>query len=516
MVLEQLTEIFGQIVQFLVEFAELLPVFLFEPRFWDSVIIYGLLLFGYAMIAIIVFLMMLSVFNKLRYRYSGYKFDDNYRPTFSVIVPAYNEGKVIGRTIRAFLKTSYPTDKKEIIIVNDGSTDETRRIAEKYASKIINSETQDFFYRKGGFEDVILVNRKIGGKGKSHVLNDGRKFSTGKILLIIDADVQLSREIFEKAARHFVDERVGSVAGYISVSEKKGQILNEFVNFECSLAQKVMRLGFDTLGIHYIVPGGCGFFRRNVLNTVGDYEGDTLAEDTDMTFRIMTETKKKIHFDPSISVEADEPTTLSSLWNQRIRWARGNFGVTRKHFRKVGKAIYGKAVTYGYPFWIASIIIPLTFLITTLGLLTNSVLKIDITPIAVLGRILAYVFIGIWGIGVIINKGRSWFAGLISPGIPMLITMFASLIWPHGIEDMVAFFGYSSYTSDVSFVVLSWIVLALVLSYSVMLLSKKHPKIANFIQLGLFGYWIVLVICGLVGYAKELKGDKQIWIRTVR
>jgi hypothetical protein len=143
-------------------------------------------------------------------------------------------------------------------------------------------------------------------------------------------------------------------------------------------------------------------------------------------------------------------------------------------------------------------------------------LKVDITPIAILGRILAYVFISIWGIGVIINKGRSWFAGLISPGLPMLTTMFASLIWPNGIEDMVAFFGYHEYASTVSFAILLWIISALALSYFVMLLSKKHPKIANFIQLGLFGYWVVLVMSGLVGYAKELKKDQQVWIRTVR
>lgn len=490
--------------------------FLLDPVLLTRFLIYGLLLFGYAVIILIVFLMMLAIFNKLRYHHMNYKFDSRYQPSFSVVVPARNEGRVVARTIRYFLKTKYPKGKKEIIIVNDGSSDDTREEAEKYASVIIDAETRQVRKRKGGFENVILVNRKLGGKGKAHALNDGRRFSRNKIVLIIDADVQLSTNIFEKAARHFYDQRVGAVAGYIEVSEKRGHILNDFVNFEATIAQKVMRLGFDTIGIHYIVPGGCGFFRRNVLNAVGDYEADTLAEDTDMTFRVMTETKKKIHFDPTLDVKADEPTTLMSLWNQRIRWARGNFGVTRKHMGKVGRTAYGKAATYGYPFWIASILIPLTFVITTSGLLLNTILHVDISSIAILGRILAYVFVGIWAIGVVLNSGKSWFAGLVSPGAPMLITLFAILIWPHGVEQMMEFFGYGEYARTLSMTLLLWIASSLFAAYPLAVLSKKRPELASWIQLTVFGYWVILVVSGLYGYIKELKRDEAVWVRTVR
>lgn len=481
---------------------------------FEKVLIYSLLTLGYVATFATVFLMFITIFNRLRYIYRKYILDESYRPKFSVIIPAHNEENVIERTIKSFLNTSYLPNKKELILVNDGSTDNTKELAAKYAYKIICSETGKC-ETKEGYGNIILINRSVGGKGKSHVLNDGRHFTNNEILLIIDADVQLGNNIFELAAKHFSDKRVGAVAGYISISEKKGFMLNSFVDFECVVAQKVMRLGFDTLGIHYIIPGGCGFFRKDIIDKIGDYESDTLAEDTDMTWRLMTETGTKIHFDPSIRVEADEPISLNSLWNQRVRWARGNFGVTRKHIHKIGKRVYGKAATLGYPFWIATVIIPLTFLTTILGLLLNGIFNVDISMIPVFGRIMSFMFISIWIIGVIINKGKSWFAGLISPGIPMLITMFAT-IWQNGIEGSMVKIGYPEYTGIMNLLLLSWIIISFILTPSVVMLSKKHSKIANMIQIGLFGYWIILVTSGLYGYFKELKKDELIWIRTVR
>ncbi len=153
-----------------------------------DIIVNVLLLIGYVVIALVLILMCLAPFNKLKYRRA--KYDSSYEPTFSLIVPAYNEENVIARTIEFFLKTDYPANKKELIIVNDASKDRTGQIAATYASKIVDSERGATQTTDSKHNNITLVNRKVGGKGKAYVANDGRKYAHGEILFFIDADVR--------------------------------------------------------------------------------------------------------------------------------------------------------------------------------------------------------------------------------------------------------------------------------------------------------------------------------------
>jgi cellulose synthase/poly-beta-1,6-N-acetylglucosamine synthase-like glycosyltransferase len=317
-------------------------------------------------------------------------------------VPAHNEENVIARTIEFFLETDYPENKKELIIVNDASKDRTGQIAANYASKIVDSETGALQVTDSKY-NITLVNRTVGGKGKAYVANDGRKYASGEILFFIDADVRLTCTVFRRAARHFKNPKIGAVAGYVDVYRKK-EMLNKFIDFESATAQKIMRQGFDTLGVHYIIPGGCAIFRKEVIEAVGGYQHDTLAEDTDITWRISTETNAKIRFDSSIVVVADEPTTLMALWNQRVRWARGNLGVTLKHRNKIGKTKYHKAATIGYPFWVTNIIAPASFLFASLGLILGSILNANTLLVSTLGRLLAFSFFFILAAGIVVNR----------------------------------------------------------------------------------------------------------------
>lgn len=480
-----------------------------------SQLLVGFIIYGYVLILSIVVLIVLSIFNKYRYKYRKYKFDESYRPTFSVIVPAHNEEAVIERTICSFLKTSYFPGKKELIIVNDGSTDNTRKIVEEYAYKIIDIANGKPRYIVENHKNITLVNRKTGGKGKSHVLNTGRLYAKNEILLVIDADVRLSSNVFEIAAKHFSDKRVGAVIGLVTVSQKKGSMLNGFIDFECIIGQRLLRLGFDTLGLHYIISGGCGFFRKTVIDSVGEYDSDTLAEDTDMTWKLLTQTKTKIHFDPSIKVEADEPSLLSNLWNQRVRWARGNLGVTLKYLDKVGDTKYGKAVTFGYPFWISSIIVPFILFVSPFILLIGSVFHLDMIAIMMVARIMAITYISTLLLGIIANRGRSWFAGIMSCGIPCLITFLSIAIW-NGFGGLLTIIGFQRYTNVFSEMMFVLLIMPMIFTFSTIKLSKKHRRLAEFIQFYIFGYWSVLIISSLYGDFKELRKDELTWIRTVR
>jgi cellulose synthase/poly-beta-1,6-N-acetylglucosamine synthase-like glycosyltransferase len=478
-----------------------------------ELIVTTLLLIGYVVIVLLLVLMSLAPFNKLKYR--GVKYDSSYEPTFSLIVPAHNEENVIARTIELFLKTDYPLNKKELIIVNDASKDKTMQIAAEYASKIIDSETGVTQTDDSKLKNITLVNRIVGGRGKAYVANDGRKYASGQILFFIDADVRLSSNVFRMAARHFKDQKVGAVAGYVDVFSKKA-VLNQFIDFESVTAQKIMRQGFDTLGVHYVIPGGCAIFRKEVLDEVGGYQHDTLAEDTDITWRISTETNATIRFDSSIIVVADEPTTLFALWNQRVRWARGNLGVTLKHKNKIGKTRYHKAATIGYPFWISNVIAPLTFLLASVGLILGTILNVDETFLASFGRFLSFSFFFILFAGIIVNRGRSWFGGLMAPGVPLLVLLFANILNSNGIVGIIDSLGYTSYSNLVGYLFIFWLLFSVVGTWISLKVSKKHSTTANFLQLALFGYWILLVSCVLYGYYKELRKEELTWIRTER
>jgi cellulose synthase/poly-beta-1,6-N-acetylglucosamine synthase-like glycosyltransferase len=476
-------------------------------------LVIALLLVGYVVIILLLVLMCLAPFNRLRYR--QVEFDASYEPVFTLIVPAYNEEDVVARTIELFLETDYPNEKKEIIIVNDGSKDNTAKIVAKYASKIIDSETGNLHIETLGFKNVTLLNRLIGGKGKAYVVNDAMKYASGQILFFIDADVRLSQGVFKQAAAHFKDPKIGAVAGFVDVYAKKA-MLNRFIDFESVTAQKIMRLGFDTLGIHYIIPGGCAIFRKKIIAEIGGYQHDTLAEDTDITWRIATETDKKIRFDPSIVVVADEPTKLMGLWNQRVRWARGNLGVTLKHKYKLGRAKYHKAATVGYPFWASNVVAPVTFLFVTFALILGALLNINTLFVSSLGRILSFSFFAILVGGIYVNRGRSWFGGLMAPGVPLLFFLVANVFYEKGVVGLLESLGYYGYAFWVGVFFVFWLLFCVVGTGISLKLSERHARTANFLQLGIFGYWVLLVLSVLYGYYKELRKERMVWIRTER
>ena len=478
-----------------------------------DIFIFSLMILGYIVLFFGIFLMLLAVFNIFRHK--SYKLAGHNHPTFSLIVPSHNEEDVIERTIKSFLATTYDDDKKEMIIVNDGSTDNTRSIAEKYASRIINEDGKKTEIIKNNLKSIVLINRSVGGKGKSYVSNNGIKHAKGEILLFIDADIQIHKNIFEMAARHFVNKNVGAVAGYVEVKRHKN-FLNKLIDFEYIIGQQLLRRGFNVMGVHYIIPGGCAFIRKDIVNKLGGYAHDTLAEDTDLTWKILLETKKDIRFDPNIKVIADEPSTLQSLWNQRVRWGRGNIQVTWKHKDKVGKLKYGKCTTLAYPFWLASLILPFAFLLSAGGVILSEVTNTNYSIFALLGTFLAVSFYAVVIAGTILNKGKSFLGGLLTPGIPILISFTAMIIWKDGIVGMMNFIGLANYSVVVSSILGMWILIAIPGTYLSNYIGKKNKLAGEILQIVIFGYWMFLITTILQGYAMELLKKENKWNRTIR
>ncbi|MDR3625585.1 MAG: glycosyltransferase family 2 protein, partial [Ignavibacteriaceae bacterium] len=127
-----------------------------------------------------------------------------YFPFVSILVPVYNEDKVIADSINSLLELNYPN--YEIIIINDGSTDKTKQVAETLVG-----------YKKGKVSEVkvTLINKPNGGKAKA--LNTGIKYSKAEIVLCMDGDSQLSPDCVKLAVRHFSNREIGAVAGNVKV-----------------------------------------------------------------------------------------------------------------------------------------------------------------------------------------------------------------------------------------------------------------------------------------------------------
>jgi cellulose synthase/poly-beta-1,6-N-acetylglucosamine synthase-like glycosyltransferase len=126
--------------------------------------------------------------------------ETNYEPPVSILIPARNEEKVIGRLLQRMTELTYPNDKLQVITIDDASSDSTGRIADEYALKY-------------AFIEVIHRGNSNGGKGKAATMNSGLERSTGEIVLCFDADYYPQRDIVEKLVRKFADRVVGAVQG---------------------------------------------------------------------------------------------------------------------------------------------------------------------------------------------------------------------------------------------------------------------------------------------------------------
>ncbi|MCE9653375.1 MAG: glycosyltransferase [Nitrosarchaeum sp.] len=229
-------------------------------------------------------------------------------PKISIIVPAYNEEKVIANTIEGLLETKYP--KKEIIFVDDGSKDRTLEIAMKY-------------------KDEIMVLHKENG-GKASALNYGMIYATGEIIVIQDADTIIGRHSLKEIVRGFeLNEHVAAVAGNIKVRNRVN-LLTKCQALEYITGIQIVRRAFDVFGSITIVPGALGAFKKSFLTELGSYGKETIVEDFDQTIKLL---KAGLITQGSSKATAytEAPDTLHDFVAQRKRWYRGNIQVLKRH-----------------------------------------------------------------------------------------------------------------------------------------------------------------------------------------
>lgn len=235
----------------------------------------------------------------------------------SIIVPAYNEEVTAIKTIESLLKLDYPL--LEIIFVDDGSKDTTFAVV-------------DAAY---GNHPLVKVLTKPNG-GKASALNFGIERSSHDFLVCIDADTQLKDDAIFHLMTYFTDDEIGAVAGTVKVGNETNMI-TRWQSIEYITAQNMDRRAFDLLNSITVVPGAIGAFRKEAIFKAGGFTYDTLAEDCDLTMRILKQGYIVRNCAEAIAY-TEAPERLDALLKQRFRWS---FGVIQS-FWKNRDALFNK------------------------------------------------------------------------------------------------------------------------------------------------------------------------------
>lgn len=228
----------------------------------------------------------------------------------SVIIPAYNEAKVIEQSIRRVLASRDVT--LEVIVADDGSTDGTSAIVARAFA---------------GDERVRLLTLTNGGKAAA--LNRALRIANAPIIVALDADTQFEEMTIARLARWFADERVGAVAGNAMVGNRVN-LVTRWQAVEYVTAQNLERRAFARFGAITVVPGAVGAWRRAALDAVGGYPLDTLAEDQDLTIAVQR-AGWQVAFDTDAVAWTEAPEGFRALARQRFRWAYGTLQCLWKH-----------------------------------------------------------------------------------------------------------------------------------------------------------------------------------------
>ena len=299
-------------------------------------------------------------------------------PLVSVIVPAYNEEVNAVSSVESLLKGDYP--HFEIIFVDDGSHDATyAKVSEAFA----------------GHPQVKVYTKPNGGKASA--LNYGISRSEAELVICIDADTKLEPNAISQLVMHFGDNKgsrmkqgggtgqaagrgiVGAVAGNVKVGNQVN-LMTRWQAIEYISSQNFDRKAFAYLNAITVVPGAIGAFRKQAIEEAGGFTTDTLAEDCDLTIRILR-CGYIIENDNTAIAWTEAPETLKQFFKQRFRWSYGVMQTFWKNrdallnwkYRWLGYAALPNILIFQY---IIPFVIPLADFFMIVGLFTGNASKI--------------------------------------------------------------------------------------------------------------------------------------------
>lgn len=356
---------------------------LFHIIFNTFFLVYGLTLFiSYIIIGVFSSLELTFYYNRNKYFNFNIINDFKQLPTISIIAPCYNEEKSIVENVRSLLSLKYPD--LDVIIVNDGSTDNSLKILKEtyhlvkvnFAyEQILGTEKVRGIYKSSNkaYSQLIVLDKENGGK--SDALNAGINLSRSELFLAIDVDCILEQEAISRMVKPFLEEeeerKVIASGGVVRIANsckvENGQITKvnfpnnlwaEFQTLEYMRVFTLGRMAWSRINGLLIISGAFGLFDRDIVMKIGGYDTTTVGEDLELVLRMrkymhnVEKKKYKVAFIPDPLCWTEVPSNLKTLSQQRNRWARGLIDTLIKHKDMFFKPKYGRIGMISYPYWL--------------------------------------------------------------------------------------------------------------------------------------------------------------------
>jgi cellulose synthase/poly-beta-1,6-N-acetylglucosamine synthase-like glycosyltransferase/spore germination protein YaaH/peptidoglycan/xylan/chitin deacetylase (PgdA/CDA1 family) len=238
----------------------------------------------------------------------------SYKPKVAVLIPAYNEEKVIERTVRAALNSNYPNLR--VIVIDDGSKDRTLEVA------------RNAFKKEAASGKVLILGKR--NSGKAEALNYGiEHIGDAELFVGIDADTIIAADAISRLVPHFINPKVGAIAGNAKVGNRVN-VWTRWQALEYITSQNFERRALDVLGAVSVVPGAIGAWRVSSVREAGGYHIDTVAEDADLTMALLRR-GYRVEYEDMALAYTEAPTNANGLMRQRFRWSFGILQAVYKH-----------------------------------------------------------------------------------------------------------------------------------------------------------------------------------------
>jgi len=262
-------------------------------------------------------------------------------PKITIFIPAFNEESVIEKCLDAIDHLDYPYDKLETVLINDGGSDDTEKIAREYMGKI------------QGFK-ILSRSSDIGGKGKpAALLHALSKYTDQEICFFVDADTTITPSVAKRAAAYLIYENVGAVTGRLEPRNPYDSVASFYSALESWTHQLTTLWPASRMGLTCAALGTNWAIRRDTLDGYG-FGKDQLLEDIDISVA-MNADGLEIIYDPDMVAQIEAPPNLKTYTRQHIGWARGFSVIGRNRTKNIifgiggiGKKIDRLIYTWGY------------------------------------------------------------------------------------------------------------------------------------------------------------------------
>lgn len=305
-------------------------------------------------------------------------------PGVSVILPAHNEEIVMAGTLESILHLDYPRERLEVIVIDDSSTDRTRRVVEHMMATDRRLK-------------LVAVSPGLGGRGKSHALNQGVRYASHELIAVYDADNAPEPQSLRRLVAELVaDESLAAAVGKVRTLNRDANLLTRWISIEFISFQWIVQAGRWRLFGLASLPGTNYVIRREALEKAGGWDPSAIADDAELTVRLGQE-GYHARFVPDAVTWEPEPQQWSVWVRQRLRWARGGTYVVRKFLprilrlrrRELALEVMHLLTIYHSFFWLLVV----SDLIFVAGLIAGAAASFAASPLVILWGLALAIFL---------------------------------------------------------------------------------------------------------------------------